>query len=56
MKKFNITYEQIADYNNIYTTYLDARKNKSERNEIMRFSLDLDANLNSLYKELQEGT
>lgn len=56
MKKFNITYEQIADYNNIYTAYLDARKNKSERNEIMRFSLDLDANLNSLYKELQEGT
>lgn len=55
MKKFNITYEQITSYNNIYAAYLDARKGKSERNEIMRFSLELDSNLNSLYKELQEG-
>ncbi len=55
MKKFNITYEQITSYNNIYAAYLDARKGKSERNEIMRFSLELDSNLNGLYKELQEG-
>jgi retron-type reverse transcriptase len=55
MKKFNITYEEIASYNNIYAAYLDARNKKSERNEIMRFSLELDSNLNNLYKELQEG-
>lgn len=54
MKKFNITYEQIADYKNIYAAYLDARKGKSERNEIMRFSLELDGNLNSLYKDLEK--
>ena len=49
MKKFNVTYEQIASYSNIYAAYLDARKGKSERNEIMRFSLELDAHLNDLY-------
>lgn len=54
MKKFNVTYEQIASYSNIYATYLDARKGKSERNEIMRFSLELDAHLNDLYNDLQE--
>lgn len=54
MKKFNVTYEQIASYSNIYAAYLDARKGKSERNEIMRFSLELDAHLNDLYNDLQE--
>ena len=54
-KKFNITYEQITEYKNIYAAYLDARRCKSERNEIMRFSLELDTNLNSLYRELKEG-
>lgn len=54
MKKFNITYEQITSYNNIYAAYLDARKSKSERNEIMRFSLELDSNLNRLYEDLRE--
>lgn len=54
MKKFNVTYEQITSYTNIYAAYLDARKGKSERNEIMRFSVELDSNLNSLYKELEE--
>lgn len=48
MKKFNVTYEQITSYTNIYAAYLDARKGKSERNEIMRFSVELDSNLNSL--------
>ena len=55
MKKFNVTYEQIASYSNIYAAYLDARKGKSERNEIMRFSLELDAHLNDLYNDLQEA-
>lgn len=54
MKKFNVTYEQVASYSNIYAAYLDARKGKSERNEIMRFSLELDAHLNDLYNDLQE--
>lgn len=53
MKKFNVTYEQIASYSNIYAAYLDARKGKSERNEIMRFSLELDAHLNDLYNDLR---
>ena len=47
MKKFNVTYEQITSYTNIYAAYLDARKGKSERNEIMRFSVELDSNLQS---------
>ncbi len=55
MKKFKLTYEEITNYNNIYAAYLDARRCKSERNEIMRFSLELDSNLNRLYKDLQEG-
>ena len=54
MKKFNVTYEQVASYSNIYAAYLDARKGKSERNEIMRFSLELDTHLNDLYNDLQE--
>lgn len=55
MKKFNVTYEQIASYSNIYAAYLDARKGKSERNEIMRFSLELDAHLNDLYNDPAGG-
>ena len=44
MKKFKVTYEEITSYTNIYAAYLDARKGKSERNEIMRYSLELDRN------------
>ena len=55
MKKFKVTYGEITSYQNIYAAYLDARKGKSERNEIMRYSLELDRNLNSLYTDLQEG-
>ena len=55
MKTFKVKYEDITNYNNIYAAHIDAMKGKSERNEIMRFTLDLDRNLNALYKDLKEG-
>lgn len=55
MKTFKVNYEEITDYKNIYAAHLDAMKGKSERNEIMRFCLKLDENLNKLYTDLQEG-
>lgn len=55
MKKFKVTYDDVISYNNIYAAHVDAMRCKSERNEIMRFSLELDSNLNKLYKELKEG-
>lgn len=55
MKTFKVSYEEITCYNNIYHAHCDAQRCKSERNEIMRFTMELDVNLNRLYKDLQQG-
>jgi len=55
MKTFKVNYNDVTSYNNIYAAHTDAMRNKSERNEIMRFSVELDKNLNQLYTELQQG-
>ena len=54
MKTFNITYDDIIDYENLYGANIDAKKCKTERNEVMRFNMDLDENLIDLYNDLKK--
>lgn len=54
MRTFNITYDDIIDYENLYGANIDAKKCKTERNEVMRFNMDLDENLIDLYNDLKE--
>lgn len=52
MQTFNITYNDIIDYDNLCGANIDAMSGKTERNEVMRFNMDLDQNLYDLYKDL----
>lgn len=54
MKTFNITYNDIVDYDNLRGANIDAMKSKTERNEVMRFNMDLDENMISLYQDLRQ--
>lgn len=52
MQTFNITYNDIIDYDNLCGANIDAMSGKTERNEVMRFNMDLDQNLYDLYEDL----
>ena len=52
MRTFNITYEDIIDYDNLCGANIDAKKCKTERNEVMRFNMELDENLLDLHDDL----
>ncbi|MCK5679371.1 hypothetical protein KAI46_01000, partial [bacterium] len=45
-------YENIADPDNLRLAYLKARRGKSSRPALKEYSLNLDANLNSLRRSL----
>lgn len=53
MKTFSITYKEIIDYENLCGANIDAKECKTERNEVMRFNMELDENLIDLYEDLQ---
>lgn len=52
MKPLKHIYEQVYDYENLYKAYLNARKNKRYRDEVMLFTDSLEENLLSLQNEL----
>jgi len=52
MKRYNNLYEKICSFENLYLAYLKARKCKRYRNEILKFSYNLEENLLKLRKEL----
>lgn len=52
MKPLKHIYEQIYDYENLYRAYLNARKNKRYRSEVMIFTDNLEENLLTLQNEL----
>lgn len=45
-------YSKIYDYENLYNAYLQARKNKRYRNDVLKFSSNLEENLITLQNEL----
>lgn len=52
LKRYNKLYEQIYDFENLYASYLEARKNKRYKHEVLEFSANLEENLISLQNEL----
>jgi len=56
MKTYNNLFEEICSFQNLHLAYLKARKCKRYRNEILKFSYNLEANLTNLQKELSNQT
>lgn len=52
MSKITLEYEKIFDYENLYTAYLHARKNKRYRNDVLLYTSKLDEELISLQNDL----
>ena len=52
MKRIGYIYEQIYDYENLYKAYLNARKDKRYRKEVLQFSHNLEENLIQIQNEL----
>ena len=56
MKKAGGLFERIISFENIYEAYLEARKGKRFRNEVLRFTHDCENYLKLIQKELIDGT
>lgn len=56
MKRIKNLYEAIYDFDNLYHAYLEARKNKRYRQDVLRFSANLEENLIQIQNELMHGT
>ena len=56
MKTYKNLFNEICSFQNLHLAYLKARKCKRYRNEILRFSYNLEANLSDLQKELSNQT
>lgn len=56
MKRIGNIYEKICSFENLYQAYLEARKCKRYRSEVLRFSANLEDNLFALQRELIEKT
>lgn len=56
MKTIKNIFEKIIDFENLYLAWESARKGKRYREEIMRFSNDLESNLINLQNHLIYGT
>lgn len=55
-KTYNDLYERIYDFDNLYTAYLKARAGKRYKNEVLRFSQNLEEEIITLQNELIWGT
>lgn len=56
MKTYNNLYNQIYSFENIYSAYLKARKNKRYHHEVLSFTIDLEENLINIQEELINKT
>ncbi|MEG2882903.1 MAG: reverse transcriptase/maturase family protein, partial [Christensenella sp.] len=56
MKTIKNLYEKIFDFENLYQAWESARKGKRFRDEVMRFSSDLEANLIEIQNHLIYGS
>lgn len=52
MKRYGYLYEQIFDFENLYYAYLEARKEKRYRDDVLKFSANLEENLIQIQNEL----
>ena len=56
MTQFDICFEDIVDFQNLYQAYLNARKNKRYRGETLKYSAHVEEELINLQNELIWGT
>ncbi len=56
MKSIKHIRERVIDYENLYSAYLHARRNKRYRNEVLAFSANLEDNLHDLQTALRDQT
>ena len=56
MKRIGSIYETICSFENLYAAYLEARKCKRYRHEVLRFSANLEEELLAIQRELQSKT
>ena len=52
MKRYKNIYERIYDYENLYEAYIEARRNKTRRSEVLSFTKNLEETLVALQNEL----
>ncbi|WP_427340947.1 reverse transcriptase domain-containing protein [Caloranaerobacter sp. DY30410] len=52
MKRHGNLYEKIYDFENLYQAYLEARKNKRYRQDVLEFTANLEENLIQIQNEL----
>jgi RNA-directed DNA polymerase len=52
MKRIGNLYEKIYDFENLYQAYLQARKGKRYRNDVLKFTANLEENLIQIQNEL----
>ena len=52
MKRISNLYSKIYDFENLYEAYLEARKGKRYRHDVMRFTANLEENLIQIQNEL----
>lgn len=56
MKRIGNIYGTICSFENLYAAYLEARKCKRYRHEVLRFSANLEEELLAIQRELQSKT
>ena len=56
MEKLHNLKDRICDFENLMGAYREAKKNKRYRDEVLEFSFNLQENLDSIQKDLQEMT
>lgn len=56
MKRIGNLYEQIYDFENLHQAYLEARKGKRYRDDVLQFTANLEENLIQIQNELIYGT
>lgn len=52
MKRHNLLFEKVIDYENLWNAYLEARKGKRFRGEVLEFANNLEENLIQIQNEL----
>ena len=56
MITYNNLFERVCSFENLYNAYLKARRGKNGSGEVLKFTYNLESNLISLQKELQNQT
>ena len=56
MKRIGNIYQKICSFENLYQAYLEARKCKRYRYEVLRFSAHLEEELLPIQRELEDKT